>query len=66
MTRWRIAKRCLYRMECISLLPGIIIVPKDDGFILQFKFLRLHAGVQFTQGDDHVSSETNARCSVRG
>lgn len=43
---YRVRKLCWYKMaEHISLIPGLILVLKDDGFILQFKFLRRHAGI---------------------
>ena len=44
----KITKTCWYKTAHFNVLPAIIIKMERDGFILQFKWLYRHAGVQFS------------------
>lgn len=44
-TKFYIKQVCWYKMNCWSLLPGIIVTPENKGFRVAIKFLRRHAGI---------------------
>ena len=43
-----IKKVCRYRGHNYNLLPAVLVTPKEDGFIVAFKWWNLHFGVYMT------------------
>lgn len=53
----KIHKVCFYISNVWNVLPPVVITPKEKGFIIAIKFLRLHAGVYLMCGDEGLPEE---------
>ena len=47
----RIKKVCLFCSPNWNVLPAILVTPRDDGFIVAFKWLTGHFGLYFAKGE---------------
>lgn len=53
-----IKKICHYRGHNYNLLPAVLVTPKEDGFIVAFKWWNFHLGVYMVRSAQKLRSLT--------